>query len=153
TSLVEVNGHIPVTLDELIANPRVVLAQPLAVTATIPDAPAPQVLAVFGRTEVTAGTLSGRFDIAGTVAAPTVTGQLTGTRLQVPPGPRGKPIKTLDKLTLDASWDGQKATLVIDGSERNGTLHVAADVSPHALADATVAIDAHEFDLVPLLVF
>jgi autotransporter translocation and assembly factor TamB len=151
--LVAVTGRIPVSIRDLEANPKGVLEAPLAVTATIPDVSAPAVLTTFGRTEIIAGTIAGTIDVTGTVGKPTAKAHITGTNLQVPPGAGGKPVKTLERLVIDGSWDGERAKLAIDGTQQNGSLRLTAAVVPTKLAEANVELTAKEFDLIPLLVF
>jgi autotransporter translocation and assembly factor TamB len=151
--LLEVSGSVPFTIDELIANPRGVLAAPLKLVATVPNISATQLLAVFGRTEVTGGTIDGKIDVAGTVGEPTLIAKLVGSNLQVPPGPGGKPVKTVKTIAFDARWDGTTGKVVIDGVQENGMLKIVATGSPAQLAAATVTVKARQFDLVPLLAF
>ncbi len=151
--LLEMRGTVPITLDELRQDPRSVLALPLDMTATIPNAPAPAVLDVFGRGEVIGGRINGTIKIGGTVGKPTIRAALAATGIRVPPGPRNKPIKTIEKLTLDATWDGTTGKVAIHGTQQDGSIDVVASGSPTALDQGTVSLKAKSFDLVPLLVF
>ncbi len=153
SKLLDLQGSIPLTMAELIANPRSALDQPLKVVATVPHIPAKQLLQVFGRMEVTAGDIDGKIEVAGTVGNPTVTASLVGTNIQVPPGAGGKPVKTVKRLAFDASWDGTIGKLTIDGTEDNGMLKLVAEGNPNALENATVKLTAKQFDMVPLLAF
>ncbi|MDB4961372.1 MAG: hypothetical protein JWP01_1371 [Myxococcales bacterium] len=152
-TLLDLRGTVPVTMDQMRADPKAVLQMPLAVTATIPTAPAPVLLNVFGRTEIIGGTIKGLVKVAGTVGKPTLTANLVGLGLQVPPGPNHKPIKTIEKISIDAGWDGVTGKLAINGTQQNGMLQVIATGSPTALDKGSVTIKAKAFDLVPLLVF
>jgi translocation and assembly module TamB len=152
-TLLDVHGKARLTLEQLLADPGSVMSTPLALTATIPSAPAPALFAVFGRTEVIGGTLEGSIVVAGTLGKPTFIAKLVGTKLQVPPGPRNKPVKMIDTITLDGSWDGSIAKLAIDGVEQGGKLHVLAEGNLHALAQGSMTIQATAFDLVPVLAF
>jgi len=125
----------------------------LEATATIPDASAPAFLGTFGRTQVIGGRLSGTVDVAGTIAKPTVRARLAGTDLKVPPGPRGKPIKVIKRLSIDGKWDGDAGTLAVDATEEGGSLSLLAHGSPKHLEQGGVSLVAKDFDLVPLLVF
>jgi translocation and assembly module TamB len=152
-TLLEMRGVVPVTMDQLRADPEAVLSLPLQMTATIPCAPAPTILHVFGRTEVTGGTIDGTIQVGGTVGKPTLRASIAGTNIRVPPGPRHKPVKTLEKITVDATWDGTSGTLAITGRQQAGTLDLVATGSPRALEQARVTLTAKAFDLMPLLVF
>ncbi len=152
-TLVEVRGTIPVTMAEIQRDPAAALAKKLDLTATIPSAPAPALLAVFGRTEITGGTIAGEVRIAGTVREPTIKARITGSMISVPPGPNNKPIKTLESIVAVASWDGKAGKLTLDGKQQDGTLRVVASGNPRDLDTGTLTLEAKKFDLVPLLVF
>ena len=79
-------------------------------------------LGVFGRTEVTGGTLAGTIKIGGTLGQPTAKAHLEGTKLTLPPGPRNTPVKVLDSITVDGRWDGVVAYVTVDGVEINGVI-------------------------------
>ena len=151
--LFDVTANIPLTIRELEADPKAALAKPLRVTAKMPNAPAQHVLAVFARREVTGGTLDGTIEVAGTVGKPTVVAKFVGTGLMVPPGPGGKPIKEVKKITLDATWDGTIGKVALHGVQADGMLSVDAAIDPKSLADASVTIKAKRFDLLPVLAF
>lgn len=153
STLLDLKGEIPLTIDQVLADPQRLVTTPLRVTGTIPAAPAPALLAVFGRTEVIGGTIAGTIVGSGTLRAPSVTAQLVGTALQVPPGPRNRPVKVLDKVTIDASYVGGVAKARIRGTQKGGYLDVAATVNPDTLEAGRVTIEAKAFDLQPLLVF
>jgi autotransporter translocation and assembly factor TamB len=144
--LAGIEGKIGITIAQLAANPRVVLGASLDAVATLSPAPASQLLAVLGRSDVKAGTLAGEVVIAGTVGVPTLRAHVTGSGL------RGRGVIEA-ALTIDATWDGRAGSLVIDGKQAAGTLHIAAAGSPWAPGAATVTIEATAFDLQPLLVF
>ena len=152
-TLVKLDGRIPVSLDELRRSPRDVKAWPIAAALELPRAPAPQLLNVFGRSEITQGTLDGKLTIGGTLGKPTVVAHIVGDHLGVPPGPRGKPVKVVKQITLDATLDGHGGELRLDGLEDRGKLSVLARGNPAALASATAKIEATAFDLGPILAF
>jgi autotransporter translocation and assembly factor TamB len=152
-TLLDLRGTVPVTMEQLRADPRAVLGLPLDVTATIPSAPAPTLLNVFGRTEIIGGTIKGLIKVKGTVGKPTLTANIVGAGLQVPPGPNHRPIKTIENIMIDAAWDGVTGKLAVNGTQQNGMLQVIATGSPSALEKGSVTIKAKAFDLVPLLVF
>ena len=156
--LLELAGKVPLTLTKLMNRQETsvegFMYTPIAGTLTLARVEAVKLLAVFGRTEITGGVLDGKVEVAGTLGAPTVTANLTATGLKVPPGARNKPVRVVDKLTIAGSWDGTIAKLNVDGSESGGgKLTVTGEARPEALDEATLAIKAVKFDLVPLLVF
>ncbi|MDQ3337046.1 MAG: translocation/assembly module TamB domain-containing protein [Myxococcota bacterium] len=152
-TLLEVEARIPVTLDELIANPAAVKTAKLEATAKLPEVPAARMLQTFGRTQIIGGTLTGTIDVAGTVDNPTFRARIAGTNLQVPPGPRSTPIKTVKRLALDATWDGTSGKLALDATQEKGMMQLLASGDPKQLADASVTLVAKHFDLTPLLAF
>lgn len=151
-------GRTPVSIMPLLERGRgdlaAVWAAPLAATVTLASVDAPRLLAVFGRTEVIAGRLEGSIEIGGTLGAPLANAAIVATGLQVPPGPGGKPIRTVERLAVTGSWDGSAAKLRIDGVESDGgMLQVALVGRPAAPRDGTLTIKATQFDLVPILAF
>jgi len=157
-ALVDLQAHVPVAMMALVQqlrdDPGAARQTELAARATLASVDAARILAVFGKTEITAGQIAGDVELAGTFGAPTAVARLTATGLKVPPGPRGKPIKSVDKLALVARWDGHQATLDLDAAEaEGGVLKIAAVVDPGALAAGRVTVEATRFDLIPLLVF
>jgi hypothetical protein len=156
--LLEARGRIPLAIVPLIerwrGDPAAGRATPLAATATLAAVDAPRLLAVFGRTEVIAGVLDGSIELGGTLGAPTANANLVATGLQVPPGPGGKPIRTVQRLAVTGRWDGRAAALAVDGVESDGgRLQVSLAGRPAALRDGTLTIKATTFDLVPILAF
>lgn len=157
-ALLAAQGRLPVSVVELAMQRRgalqVLRATPLAATAKLASADAARLLAVFGRTEVIAGRIDGSIEIGGTLGQPTTNATIVATGLQVPPGPGGKPVRTVERLTVLGRWDGSAAKLDLDGVQADGgTLQVSLAGSPDALPDATLTIKAEKFDLVPLLAF
>ncbi len=153
TTLLDVKGELPVTIDELFANPQRLMTTPFTAQGSIPNAPARTILAIFGRGEVTSGTVGGTIDAKGTFASPSVTAKLTGSKLGVPPGPRNTPVKMLENVTIDASYTGGVAKARIQGTQPSGYLDVFATANPKNLEAGRVTIKAKAFDLQPLLVF
>ena len=155
--LLELTGQIPISLAqvlELRGDPAALRDTRLAASAKLASVDAARLLGVFGRTEVTSGQLDGAVDLGGTLARPTVTARLVATQLKVPPGPRGKPVRTVERLAITGGWDGETAKLDIDGVESDGgALKLAAVARPDALRDGTLTVKATRFDLVPVLVF
>lgn len=157
-TLLEAQGRIPGSIlqliDRLRSDPEAANATPLSASVTLGSVDAPRVLAVFGRTEVIAGGLDGTVELGGTLGRPTVKANLAATGLKVPPGPGGKPIRTVEKLTLSGSWDGDTAKLDLDGVEsEGGALRVSLSGRLRALRDGTLTVKATKFDLVPILAF
>jgi autotransporter translocation and assembly factor TamB len=155
--LIQLTSRLPVSLPELLdrrGNAAAIRATPLAATAKLASTDAARLLAVFGRSEVTSGQLDGAIDLGGTLGTPTVAARLTATRLTIPPGPHGKPVRTVERLAITAAWDGTTAKLDLDGTESaGGTLKLAAVVPPRRLRDGTLTLQATRFDMVPILAF
>ena len=152
-TLLQFKGRIPVTLDELLANPQVFKTAKIEATATLPEVPAARMLATFGRTQIIGGTLTGTIDVAGTVTAPTVRARLAGNNLEVPPGPRNRPVKIIKRIGLDATWDATTGKLALDATQDRGMMQVLANGDPKKLDAAEVKLVAKQFDLMPLLAF
>ena len=155
--LIELSAKLPLSLarlSELRADPAAARNTPLAATAQLASVDAARLMAVFGRSEITGGTIDGKVVLGGTLGAPTVTANLVAAQLKVPPGPLGKPIRTVERLAITGSWSGGEAKLDVDGREsEGGTLRITALAHPDRLADGTLTVKATRFDLVPLLVF
>src|SRR6185295_3255309 len=112
--LIQLTGRLPVSLPELIdrrGDPASIKAIPVSATAKLAQTDAKRLLAVIGRTEITGGQLDGTVTVSGTLGNPTVAARLTATQLTIPPGPRGKPVRTVEKMDVNASWDGTTARL------------------------------------------
>jgi autotransporter translocation and assembly factor TamB len=152
-TLLDAKGELPLSIDQVVENPRLFTTTPFKVTATIPDAPAKNILAVFGRTEVISGTLGGTVTVDGTIGSPTVKATLAVQKLQAPPGIHRRPVKTLETLSLEATYSNGLAKATITGKEPNGSLEITATASPKDLGHGTATIKAKAFDLEPLLLF
>ncbi|HLL23223.1 MAG TPA: translocation/assembly module TamB domain-containing protein [Kofleriaceae bacterium] len=152
-TLLDLKARIPVTFEQLMANPQAFKTAKLTATATLPDVSAPRLLQTFGRTQITDGRLSGTIEVTGTVGKPLVHARIAGTHLDVPPGPRGRPIKRIDRLALDAKWDGTTGNVTLDATQKDGMMQLLANGSPKDLGAATVSLKAKQFDLLPLLAF
>jgi len=151
-TLVDVRGESAITLAALRADPRATLKTPLAATLTLSQTSAPKLMAVFGRAELTKGTLTGSVTLSGTVGAPTLHAKLAADDLAVAPRMRTKPLQTVKHMDLDATWDGHTAAATLDGTEDGGgKLHAVVKVSPHTLSAGVLTFDASKFDLTPLL--
>jgi len=157
-TLLDASGGMPVAIAQLVARWRVDPVQaraiPIRATARLASLDAVRLLAVFGRSEITAGAIDGTIELAGTLGAPTAKANLVATGLEVPPGPRGKPVRRVDRLALTGTWDGRTARFDFDGHESDGgLLRLNAVARPAALHDGTLAIHATRFDLIPILAF
>ena len=155
--LLALAGKLPLPLGALLDrndDPGALARTPLDATVTLARVEATRLLAVFGRSEITGGVLDGEVKLGGTLGKPTVKAKLVATGLKVPPGPRGKPVRTVDHLTLTGSWDGTTAKAALDGVESDGgALNLTAEARPAALRDGKITVKAVKFDLVPLLAF
>jgi autotransporter translocation and assembly factor TamB len=156
--LVVLEAQVPLAVVQLARrfrdDPAGVKATKLAATAKLAATDAAQLLRVLGRTEVTGGRIDGTLELGGTIGTPTLAAHLVATALKVPPGPRGKPVRTVEKLTITGNWDGRAAKLDVDGVESDGgTLKISGAFDPKALADGSLTLKAQKLDLVPLLAF
>ncbi|HEX8112451.1 MAG TPA: translocation/assembly module TamB domain-containing protein, partial [Kofleriaceae bacterium] len=155
-SLVEIEGRLPVSLVDVLARRGQAAGRdtPLEATAKLTSTDAARLLAVFGRTEVTSGRIDGSVTLTGTLGAPKATVRVTASQLTIPPGPHNKPVRVVERLAINGSWDGGTARIDVDGTESGGgALRLAAQVRPDRLRDGTATVKATRFDLVPLLVF
>ncbi len=152
TSMFEGNFEIPISYDQLIVAPASIVAMPLSGAGRL-HIGAPRLLSVFGRREITGGELDGSVLVAGTVGKPTAVASIVGTDISVPPGPRGRPIKKVDRIAIDVVYEDNKASLIVDARQPDGRLIVAANADLDAIDQATMTITAKQFDLLPILVF
>ncbi len=152
TSMFEGNFEIPISYDQLIVAPASIAAMPLSGAGRL-HVGASRLLGVFGRHEITGGELDGSVLVAGTVGKPTAVASIVGTDISVPPGPRNRPIKKIDRLAIDLVFEDNKASLIVDGTQPDGRLILAANADLDAIDQATMTIIAKQFDLVPILVF
>jgi translocation and assembly module TamB len=152
-TLLRINGSIPVTLDEIRANPQVARTAPITATAAIEHVPAVTLLGVVGTSQITGGTLDGTVKIGGTVAKPTVDAKIVAHDVSVPPEST-KQTQSVKQLTIAATWDGDRGKVAIDGDQTGGgTLRVRGEGSPSDLAKVSASIEAHRLDLAPLVAF
>ncbi len=152
-ALLKITGGIPVSLDELRANPDAAKTAPLAVTSTIDQVPARALLKVLGTTQVTGGSLDGKISVNGTVAKPTVDAKIVARNVSVPPEGH-KPTQSIKEMTINANWDGTVARFAIDGTQSaGGYLKVRATANPDELAAATASLEAKRLDIAPLVAF
>ncbi|MEP6863764.1 MAG: translocation/assembly module TamB domain-containing protein [Deltaproteobacteria bacterium] len=153
-SLITVAGKLPLTIAQLRDDPAAIGTAPLTATITLDQTSAPALLAVFGRDEITAGTMSGKIDVTGTIAKPVVAAHLLASDLKSRPGLHGRPTPTVRRLSLDASYGdhGGKVTLVGE-EDSGGALNLVATLSPHSLASSAAQLTATRFDLAPIFAF
>ena len=154
-SLMKIDASIPLTLAKVFAPGFAVAALPLKATVELPKTSAAQLLNVFGRSEITEGTIDGKVEVAGTVGRPTVTAKLVADSLGIPPGPRGKPIQKVRQITVAGTWNPDKGgTISVDGLEdQGGVFKLRAQGDFRDLAAGTATIEAKNFNVTPLLVF
>ena len=157
TPLLRIDARVPMSpgaLDRLLSDRSALVGLPLIASLTLVQTSAPQLLALFGRGEVTGGTLEGKIDIAGTVGKPTLHARVVASALAVPPGPGGTPVQKVERLALDATWAEGRGTLTLDGTEdHGGKLALRVQGSPRELAAATATLSATSFNVTPLLAF
>lgn len=111
-------------------------------------------LAIVGRSDVTAGALDGTGTLGGTLHVPTATLAMTAHGVQVPPLITGRRVPTLDELKVAATWGGVAGSLEITGRESDGgRLAITARGRPTALAEATGTLAITAFDIAPLAAF
>ncbi len=152
-TLLTFDGTVPITVASLRSEKPDLATLALTGKLTIPSTSAPQLLNVFGRSEIVAGTVDGTIDITGTIGQPKIAARLAGHDLAARPI-RARRIQTIKSITLDATYNETGATLKIDGVEdRGGTLAISARANPDALDKATATVKAKNFDTGPLLAF
>jgi hypothetical protein len=153
TTLAELVGHAPITIDQLRAGG--LRATPIAATIRIPtDVQARDVLALVGRSDVTGGTLGGTVELGGTVAVPTGHGTLTALAITIPPSLTGRPPSKLDDLVVTARWDGATGELEATAHEpAGGLLKVTARGRPDQPAKLVASLEAARFDIAPFTAF
>lgn len=153
TTIVRVQGQVPMSIDDLRTNAKAAKNAPLHATVRIPQVPAKTLMNITGTSQINGGALDGTIEIAGTVAKPTVDAKLVATNVTVPPE-EGKATQMIEKLTIAATWDGNAGKVAIDGnSSGNGTLKVRAQANPDNLAAAAATLEAQRLDVAPLVAF
>ncbi|MGE3546038.1 MAG: translocation/assembly module TamB domain-containing protein [Kofleriaceae bacterium] len=153
-TLVKLDATIPVSIDELRASPERIRTEPLTATLELPKTSAPQLLNVFGRSEVIRGTIDGKVTLGGSLARPTVVARVVGTNLTARSTARRRQLRVIRQVVINARWDDNGGALTLDGfDERGGKLAVRAKADPDALAAARATVVATSFDVTPLLVF
>lgn len=152
-TILSLSSKIPVTVDELRADPNALKAAPLYASATIPSIPAKALLAVLGNTQIAQGTLDGKIEVKGTVARPTATLAVTAHDVAVP-YEGSEATQAIRELHIDGSWDGEVGKVAIAGDETGGgKLKVDAEAQKGNLAAARASIVANHMDLAPIVPF
>jgi hypothetical protein len=151
-ALVDLEAGSPIALEAVLDGtlPRA----PLTGSVAIPTAQAKDLLAIFGRTDVTAGTLVGDVALSGTIGTPIAHATVTGKDITVPPRLGSKKPSVLSDVTLAVNWGGASGELVLSGREAGGgTIKLTADGSPQVLSSLRIALDASKLDLAPFAAF
>lgn len=115
--------------------------------------PAPALLALFGRADLSRGTIAGTIEVAGTLGTPTAKAQLALSQLQVARRVPGRPAPPPTDLLVEARWGGASGRVTITGSSAGGTLSAALEGAPDDRAKVFGIITATNFDLAPLAAF
>lgn len=155
TTLITIDGKIPMTIDQLRANPAALRDAPITAALELKQAQAADLLSSFGHNEIVGGTLNGKIDVTGSLADPKLVAHLEADQLKARPGITGARTPVVKQLALDAKYDkAAGGTLSLKASEDNGgSLDVEAKANPNALAAGTATVKAKAFDLKPLLAF
>ncbi len=155
-TLLDFEGKLPVTVEQLRTDPASLQTAALKATLSLKQTSAPALLEVFGRNEIIGGTLDGKVDITGTLGAPVVKAKFTANDLKSRPGPMGRPpVRIIKTITLEADYElASGAKIELHGTEdRGGKIDLSALVDPKRLAAATAKLQAKDFELTPLLAF
>ncbi len=86
-TLLNLSSELPITFEQLRANPARVMTAPITARARIDKVPVTAVMNVLGTNPMSGGTLDGVIDVAGTVARPTVDAKLVARSVVVPTVP------------------------------------------------------------------
>lgn len=152
-TLLSLSSKIPVTVDQLRADPKALKQAPLYASATIPTIPARALLAVMGNTQIAQGSLEGKIEVKGTVTKPTATLAVTARDVAVP-YEGTKATQSIRELKIDGSWDGEAANIAINGDETGGgKLKIEAQAKKDDLKNAHATIAATHMDLAPIVPF
>ena len=160
--LLALDLHSPLTRNDLLAgDPRlatltgtIAVAKLPAVGEPPPVVPAKQLLAVFGRHDVSDGTLAGTIQLAGTIGVPTAVAAITAYNITIPASVEGRKPAKLTDLAIHAQWDGTSGQLDILGHEsETASLHVTAHGRPDRLATLEGGFEATKLDIAPFTAF
>jgi autotransporter translocation and assembly factor TamB len=146
-------SKIPVTVQQMRADPNALKAAPLTTTLAIPSVQAKALLAVMGNTQIATGMIDGKIEVGGTVGKPTAKADIVATNIAVP-NEGIKRVPAVTSLTINATWDGQVGKATVNGDETGGgKLHVEATADKDHLDQAKASIVATAMDLAPIVPF
>lgn len=152
-TLAQLKAQVPVTLDQLRADPAQVQNAKLSATLEIPQVPAVTLMNVIGTSQITGGTIDGVVEIGGTVSRPTVDAKLLAHDVTVPPE-SARQVQRIEKLSIEATWDGAAGRVAIDADATGGgTLRVRATGDLDHLDQVAATVDAKQLDIAPLVAF
>ncbi|MEO8841661.1 MAG: translocation/assembly module TamB domain-containing protein [Kofleriaceae bacterium] len=153
-TLLSVDAKLPITLDQLRANPRSISTAALDAKLELQQTSAPALLAVFGRDVITEGTLNGTVTVTGTLEQPRLIGHIVAANIKSTPGSFGRPTPVMKQLVLDATYGDRGGKLTLVGTEdQGGTLNVDATFDLNHLTAGTATVKAAKFDMRPMLAF
>ncbi len=151
-ALLDIRGRAPLVLDHV--RKGALLAMPIEATATIPQMQAKDVLAIFGRSDLRAGTVEGSAEIHGTPSAPIATGTITTANIETDPSIPGRKSSVMRDLVVTANYQKGKASADVLGHEDSGgSLHMTVNGDPAQLASMVASLEAAHFDLAPITAF
>jgi hypothetical protein len=152
-TLLTLASKIPVTVQQIRADPKALKNAPLYTSIEIPSVPAKALLAVLGNTQITTGDLDGKIELGGTVGRPTAKAEIVARNVAVP-NEGTKQVQAVRELTIAATWDGQTGKVTVDGDQTGGgMLRVEAAADKDHLDQAKASIVARALDLAPIVPF
>jgi hypothetical protein len=152
-TLLHFTSQIPVTIDQLRADPKSAKQAALTGEARINNVPARTLMTVIGTSQITGGSLDGTVVLGGTVGKPTVDAKLVAKNVTVP-NEGTRQVQQIRQLTIAANWDGAAAKVAIDGEETGGgKLQINASGAPNDLDNVAGKIQATKIDIAPLVAF
>ncbi|MGE3543949.1 MAG: translocation/assembly module TamB domain-containing protein, partial [Kofleriaceae bacterium] len=152
-TLVSADASTPVSLQGWLTAPAKAKDGSFEAKLEIPLVQARDVLALFGRRDVVAGTLEASAQFTGTLKAPIAKASLTARGIRVKPL-RGREAPTLEVLYVAGEWRNHRGQIGITGRESSGRgavseLRITAAGDPNHLAKATGSFRLSQFDLAP----
>jgi autotransporter translocation and assembly factor TamB len=146
-------SKIPVTVQQMRADPSALKNAPLYTTIAIPSVPAKALLAVLGNTQITTGDLDGKIELGGTVARPTAKADIVARNVAVP-NEGIRRVQAVRELRIAATWDGQAGKVIVDGNQTaGGMLRLEASADKDHLDQARASLVARALDLAPIVPF
>jgi autotransporter translocation and assembly factor TamB len=157
------SAHLPgaLTLESWRARP-VIGTVALAALPALPDQNAPpaslaarDLLAIFGRDDVSDGKIGGAITLGGTLGAPTADASFGATDVAIRASVEGRPPARLANLGLNARWSHERGLDVgVEAREPGDSwLRVKAHGQPDQPRTLAGTFDAHGFDIAPLSAF